>query len=167
MPSPTALEIEMNAAERDILEHVVRQGTNPQWLVTRAKIILKAASGESNRQIAKSLGITRNTVQLWRGRWQASRAQRFAETAEVEGQGGLRARIEASLQDDYRSGTPAKFTAEQVVQMVAISCEEVAKSDYPISHWTVKEVAAEAVKRGIVSTISVRQMERFLKRGGS
>lgn len=163
MPSPTALAIEMNAAERDIVEHGVRQGTNAQRWVTRAKIILKAASGESNRQIAKRLGIRRNTVQVWRGRWPASSAHRFAERAEVEGQGGLRARMEASLQDDYGRGTPAQFRAEQVVQRVAMSCEEVAKSDYPISHWTAKEGAAEAVKRGIVSTLWVRQLARFLK----
>jgi putative transposase len=60
-----------------------------------------------------------------------------------------------------------KFTAEQVVQIVAISCEDVTASAYPVSHWTPKEVAAEAMKRGIVGEISTRQVGRFLKRGGS
>ena len=79
----------------------------------------------------------------------------------------LREAIEQSLHDAYRSGGPVKFTAEQVVQLVAISCEDVTASDYPVSHWTPKEVAAEAMKRGIVQQISTRQVGRFLKRGGS
>jgi hypothetical protein len=48
---------------------------------------------------------------------------------------------------------------------VAIACEDPQASGYPISHWTAKEIAAEAVKRGIVESISVRQVGRFLKRG--
>ena len=163
MPSQVAAPIEMSGEERQIVEQLIRQATNPQGLVTRAKIILRAASGQSNRQIAVELGLTRHTVRLWRERWQASVGQRWTEGAEVEGQASLRKRIEASLQDEYRSGAPVKFTAEQVVQMVAISCEDVAASGYPVSHWTAKEVAAEAVKRGIVKNISLRQVGRFLK----
>jgi transposase len=163
MPQQGAVAIEISATEKDILEHIIRQGTNPQWLVTRAKIILKAASGQSNRQIGTDLGLTRNTVRLWRERWPTTAGQRSAEAAEAEGQATLRERIEASLQDEYRSGAPGKFTAEQIVQIVAISCEDVTTSDYPVSHWTPKEVAAEAVKRGIVSNISLRQVGRFLK----
>jgi transposase len=163
MPPQAAVAIEMSAAEKAIIEHMVRQGTNPQWLVTRAKIILKAVSGQSNRQIAADLGLTRNTVRLWRERWPTTVTQRSAEAAEAEGQTTLRERIEASLQDEYRSGAPGKFTAEQIVQIVAISCEDVTTSGYPVSHWTPKEVAAEAVKRGIVSSISLRQVGRFLK----
>ena len=163
MSHQATVPIEISAMEKDILERIVRQGTNPQWLVTRAKIILKAASGQSTRQIGADLGLTRNTVRLWRERWHTTTTQRSAEAAEAEGQSPLRERIEASLQDKYRSGAPAKFTAEQIVQMVAISCEDVTTSGYPVSHWTATEVAAEAVKRGIVSHISLRQVGRFLK----
>ncbi len=168
MPHQSADGLDVTTAEREIIEHMIRQTTSPQWLVTRAKIVLKAAQGQSTRGIAHELGLTRNTVRLWRERWQATAAERAAtQAAEAAEQRTLREAIEQSLHDAYRSGGPVKFTAEQVVQIVAISCEDVTASDYPVSHWTPKEVAAEAMKRGIVNQISTRQVGRFLKRGGS
>ncbi len=74
------------------------------------------------------------------------------------------------LVDAPRSGRPGYFTPEQIVQIIAIACEdpeEEEASDRPISHWTPREVADEAVKRRIVSRISVRTVGRFLKAGGS
>jgi transposase len=73
--------------------------------------------------------------------------------------------IEAVLTDTPRSGTPATFTAEQSVQMVAVACEPPAESGRPIRHWTPREVADEVRKRGIVETISTRSVGRFLKSG--
>jgi putative transposase len=67
------------------------------------------------------------------------------------------------MPDEPGRGGPVKFSAEQVVQIVAMSCEAVTTSSYPVSHWTPKEVAAEAVKRGIVTSLSLRQVGRFLK----
>lgn len=166
MPLPEAKTIKVNPQEQAILEHMVRQANNPQWLVTRAKIILGAAEGQSNRRMAADLHLTRNTVRLWRERWTTTREQRAAVMAEEKSERSLREVIQATLGDAYRSGTPVKFSAEQVVQIVAISCEVPQASGYPVSHWTPKEVAAEAIKRGIVAQISERQVGRFLKRGG-
>ena len=73
--------------------------------------------------------------------------------------------IEAVLTDTPRSGTPATFTAEQIVQIVAVACEPPAESGRPSSHWTPREVADEVRKRGIVETISTRSVGRFLKSG--
>lgn len=165
MPQPKAKTVEVSQREQAILEHIVRQANNPQWLVTRAKIILRAAEGQSNRRMAAEMQLTRNTVRLWRERWQAAAAQRAAVAAEEHAIPSLRDVVEETLRDAYRSGTPATFTAEQVVQIVAISCEDPQTSGYPISHWTPKEVATEAIQRGIVERISQRQVGRFLKRG--
>ena len=62
-------------------------------------------------------------------------------------------------------GTPATFTLEQIVQIIAIACEEPTISERPISHWSPTEIADEAIKRGIVEQISVRSVGRFLKGG--
>jgi putative transposase len=80
--------------------------------------------------------------------------------------GELRQIIVDILHDDYRRGAPATFTAEQVVQIIAVACEDPHSSGYPIRHWTPQEVAQEVVKRGIVSSISPRQVGRFLARSG-
>jgi hypothetical protein len=38
-----------------------------------------------------------------------------------------------------------------------------AAADRPVSHWPPRELAEEAIKRGIVEKISPRTVERFLK----
>ena len=64
-----------------------------------------------------------------------------------------------------RAGTPATLTAEQIVQMVAVACEDPTDSGRPVSHWTPREVAEEVRKRGMVETISTRSVGRFLQSG--
>jgi transposase len=119
-------------------------------------IILKAASGKTNQQIAEELGLARITVRDWRERW--AEAAEFLGEAEAQQADDkqLLMLIERVLADAYRPGTPPKFSPEQVVAIIALACEEPALSDRPISHWTAKELAAEAVKRGIVKSISPR-----------
>jgi hypothetical protein len=39
-------------------------------------------------------------------------------------------------------------------------------SGIPVTHWTPDELAKEAIKRGIVESISARHLDRLLKRGG-
>ena len=71
--------------------------------------------------------------------------------------------IERIFSDEPRSGAPAKFETEQVVQIVALACQDPEGAGLPITHWTPKELATEAIKRGIVQSISPRSVERFLK----
>ena len=61
------------------------------------------------------------------------------------------------------SRAPAKFTPEQVTQIVAVACEPPAKSDRPITHWTVQELTDEVIQRGIVESISPAQVYRYLR----
>jgi len=157
----SAKVVEVNEAEGRILEQISRETSSRAGLVKRSQIILGAAAGLSITAQSKALGMERNSVQKWRERWQAEQARR---TAALE-TGMLRAAIEENLADKPRSGVPATFRAEQIVQIVAIACEQPEASGYPISHWTPKEVAHESIKRGIVSRISPRQVGRFLKRG--
>lgn len=165
MPHPRATPIEVTPREQRILEHIVRQQNNPQWLVTRAKIILRAVANQTNSQIASELEITRNTVCSWRKRWQEAEEQRATVANETDDK-SLRELLKTILQDNPRSGSPGKFSAEQMAQIMAIACEDPAANDYPVSHWTPKEIVMEAVKRGVVASISERQVGRFLKRGG-
>ena len=69
------------------------------------------------------------------------------------------------LSDEQRPGGPAKFSLEQIVQIVAVACEQPQSSIRPINHWTPRELAQEVVKRGIVQEISPHSVRRFLKRG--
>ncbi len=157
--------IELSARQHEVLTLLVRQPTTEQRVVARARIILAAAEGGLNQEIAERLGLEPDTVCKWRGRW--ARAQERLAAAEEDAQASALGRCMVELLVDApRSGHPGDFTPEQIVQIVAIACEdpeEEEASDRPVSHWTPREVADEAVKRGIVSSISVRTVGRFLK----
>jgi hypothetical protein len=59
----------------------------------------------------------------------------------------------------YRTRAPELNCA-----IVAMTCEKPEASDRPISHWSQREIADEAVRRGLVSSISQRSVGRFLKK---
>lgn len=165
MPNPQAKEIAISEGQKNILEQIARRTTNPYRLVRRAQLILRAAEGANNSQISRQLQLHRNQVRLWRQRWQL--AKEFLREAEVEGssEAALKERIINLLSDEFRRGSNAKFSVEQIVQIVAMACEDPRQSERPVTHWTPKELADEAVKRGIVEQISPRSVGRFLKRG--
>jgi putative transposase len=71
--------------------------------------------------------------------------------------------IEVLLMDEQRPGAAATFTFEQFMQIMALACETPEAADRRVGIWTPRELADEAVKRGIVTKISPRTVERFLK----
>ena len=71
-----------------------------------------------------------------------------------------------ALTDHPRAGTPATFTPEQIVQIVAVACEDPRASGRPVSHWPPREVAEEVRKRRIVETISTRGVSGVFPKSG-
>jgi putative transposase len=151
--------------QQALLERLQRRQTADQRLVRRAAILLALAADPCVQVVARQLGLTRLTVRLWRDRWrQATPALQQAEQDQASPQ-QLLALIHDLLSDDDRPGTPATFTPEQIVQVVAVACEPPEKSGRPLDHWTAREVADEVKKRRIVPAISPRTVGRFLKGG--
>lgn len=151
-PQPTV--IQLSSSMREGLETIVCRHSSPQQQVLRAKIVLCAAQGKNNRQIARELNVSIDTARLWRKRWLELEAISFDD---VE--------VKERLADGPRPGKPPTLTAEQVCQIVALGCEKPEESRRPISQWSGREIAEEVVKRGIVATISARHARRLLKRG--
>lgn len=84
------------------MNKMVRRQTSPQRLVRRAKIILKAARGETNTEIGKGVGMTRNKVAHWRGVWLRERERlKAAEEAGIK-EKELERKIERVLNDEAR-----------------------------------------------------------------
>ena len=168
MPWSRARTVRLSDRQRRVLERLIRASTTPQAVALRARVVRAAAAGTSTRPIAQRLGLTRNTVQLWRDRWAAAAAALLA--AEAAGGPGddraLEAVAQGLLADAPRPGAPARFTPEQLCQVLAIACEPPGDSGRPLSRWTPRELADEAGKRGIVPMISARSVGRFLVLGG-
>jgi putative transposase len=154
MPGPMAPPIALTPDERHGLETLVRRHTAPQQLALRARILLLAADGFTNSQIARELSVEADTVRLWRQRWRGFQGVALADLSVTE-----------RLIDAPRPGRPARLTPEQVCRIIALACEAPSAAGRPISQWTGREIAAEIVSRGIVPTISGRHAARLLKKG--
>jgi len=167
MPDPRPPKITLSERQRNLLEQIVRRHSSPQGLVQRAQVILLSAKNINNTQIAQQLQLARNTVRTWRQRWLTAADRLMVVETEGITQKELIQMIVTVLGDAPRPGTPATFTTEQVVQIVALACESPQNSERPVSHWTPQELVMEAIKRGLVESISQRSVGRFLKRGDS
>ena len=142
----------LTAAERAGLEALTSRHSTPQQLALRVRIILAAAAGLGDTAIARHLQIARETVRLWRARWQTFQDVPLEEQS-----------VEARLTDLPRPGAPCRITPEQWCQIMALACEIPEDSERPISDWSQREIAEEVLRRGLVDRISSRHLGRFLK----
>ena len=154
MRGPKPPVVELSPEVRHELEALLRRRSLPQQLALRARIVLAAADGQNNSQIARSLDLEVDTVRLWRNRWLSFA---FIPLSDLS--------VDERLSDVPRSGRPIQVSAEQRCQIVALACEAPKDAGRPISQWTGREIADEVVKRGILPTISPRHASRLLKKG--
>ena len=79
MPRQSPYRIVLSPSEQEILERRARKYTLPYFEVLRAKMILLAAEGRPNDEIAAALSVGRDVVSLWRKRFFAQRLSGLAE----------------------------------------------------------------------------------------
>jgi len=159
--SGKAAKIVLTEKQESVLQQITRATTAPQRLIQRASVILLAFAGSLNQHIAKEVNLARKQVGLWRRRWQQSfHALVAIECRETRAE--LHRAIEDVLSDAPRNGSTGTFTAEQVTQILAVACEPPEQSGRPIDRWTHRELADEVIQRGIVPSISVSQVGRYL-----
>jgi putative transposase len=151
-----ATPIALSEKEQEGLVQITKRHRSEQQMVLRARIVLAAAQGHTNVQIATELGINVDTVRLWRDRWVGRQGIDLETLSLAE-----------RLQDAPRPGVKPKFSSEQRCQMAALACEAPAQAGRPISQWTGREIADELKARGIVEQISPRHAARLLKKGVS
>jgi putative transposase len=154
MRGPKAVPLSLSEKEREELEKLVRRHSTAQQIAIRGRIVLAAADGKGNTEIAREVGLGVDRVREWRMRWISLQAVPLEELPVIE-----------RLSDIPRPGRPSEITAEQVCQMVAMACEQ--PKERPISHWTGREIADEVKRRGIIKEISPRHASRILKKGTS
>ena len=149
---PKPEELTLSGEERKDLEELVRRHSTPQQLAKRGRMILAAAEGKRNAEIARELRVSVDTVRSWRMRWIGLQAVPLSELS-----------VSERLTDVPRPGRPSEISAEQTCQMVALACEQ--PKERPISQWTGREIADEVMRRGILKEISPRHAARVLKKG--
>src|SRR5689334_14070291 len=112
MPNPVAVALVLDDTERAELERWTRRRSSAQALALRARIVLLAAEGLKNTEIAERLGVNRNVAAKWRSR--------FAEHG-LDG-----------LTDEPRPGRPRTISDEKVEEVIVKTLETTPKD---ATHW--------------------------------
>ena len=120
--SRRATPIVLTVEERNELRRRVRARTSSQQAAQRARIVLRAAEGTRNIDIAAELGIARHTVQQWR--------DRFAD-----------ARL-AGLEDRPHHPPPRAYSAERHARILVVACQSPSELGWSgQTHWSVRDLA--------------------------
>lgn len=110
----------LTAEQNERLQSMANSRSLPAGLVTRVRIILLSASGKTNQQVARQLGLAKATVGKWR--------QRFLE------------QDVAGLHDELRAGRPRSIVDERVAQLVRKTLETKPKDG---THWSIRQMARQ------------------------
>jgi len=135
MPISVAVAIELSADERSQLESWARRRSSAQALAARSRIVLLAAEGLNNTEIARRLGVHRPMVTKWRTRFAQHRLD--------------------GLTDEPRPGQPRKITDEKVEEVIVKTLETTPKD---ATHWSTRSMAREV---GLNQTAVLRIWRAF------
>jgi transposase len=135
-------EVRLSTEDRAILEERASSRTASHGEVVRARIVLLAAGGAQNVDIARRVGVCVDVASKWR--------KRFCQE-------GL-----AGLKDRPRCGRPRVFGSEVVAGIKALACEPPERREVPLSRWSSVELAVQAMREGLVEAISSSTVRRWL-----
>src|SRR5215216_3450874 len=135
MPIAAPVGIELTDDERARLESWARRRSSAQALALRSRIVLLAADGLNNTEIAERLGVHRPMVRKWRGR--------FAEH-----------RLDG-LTDEPRPGRPRTIADEKVDEVIVKTLETTPKD---ATHWSTRSMAREV---GLTQSAVLRIWQAF------
>lgn len=136
--------VTLDDAERAELHQLLRAGQHPTRKITRARILLKAAGGDTDQQIAAALSVGRATVERTR--------ERFVER-------GL-----AALDERPRPGKKPKLDDQAEARLIAEACSAAPDGQ---ARWTLQLLADRLVTLQVVPTISDETVRRTLKKTSS
>jgi putative transposase len=159
--------IVVSERQQRILDKLDRGGKTPQQIVPRVRIVKLSAEGLPNKDQAAQLGVGHEAVGRWRQRWLDGQDELAAAEDDDVSDLELERLILKILGDAPRSGAPPRFAAHQLAQLFSLACKSPEECGVPLSHWTPSALAHEMQKQGHVDSISPRQVDRFLKGGGS
>ncbi len=127
-----ARPVELNSEVRKAVERLARGRSLPARVVERARIVLRAADGLQDKEIAQELGVTAEKVARWRNRL-------------------LDGGIAALQKDASRPGRTRTITDDQVKRVVDMT---IGHKPANATHWSTRTMAAAAG----ISEASVRRI---------
>ena len=122
MAKGRAVAIVLEAVEKSELTALTRKHGAPQALAERARIVLAAAAGLNNKEIAAKVGVCAATAGTWRGRFAAKR---------IDG-----------LYDEPRPGAPREIGDDEIAATIRKTLEALPKG---AMHWSLRTMAKDAM----------------------
>ena len=116
--SRSAVNVVLSEQERVSLERLVSAPTSEQRMVVRARVVLRAAAGETNAEIAPAVGLSAHKVGQWRRRFAAKRL--------------------AGLGDRPRPGAPRRYGHDKRIEVFKTACSEPPEGE---THWSARSLA--------------------------
>lgn len=135
--------VSLTDEERATLLELTKKGSAPARKIARAHILLQAADGRTDQEVADALNVGRATVERTRKRF-------------VEGN------LEHALSERSRPGAKRKLDGKQEALLIATACSTPPE---PRVRWTMQLLADKLVELKVVDTISDETVRRTLKRG--
>lgn len=136
--------VTLSDAERTGLLRCINQGDRGARHLKRAHMLLLAAEGKRDRDIAQALHASLQTVRNIRKKYAA---------------GGL----EAALHDRPRPGGARKLTPKGEATLIALACSAPPEER---SSWTMQRLADKLIELDLVETLSDETVRRTLKKTG-
>jgi transposase len=133
--------VDLTADEREHLLHLIRRGKQSARKITRARILLKAAAGLPDDQIAAALDVGVATVERTRKRFVAENL--------------------AALNERPRPGARPKLDGKQEAHVIALACSKAPEGH---AHWTLRLLAGQIVELGFAESFSREAVRRVLKK---
>ena len=120
MAKGRAVAIVLEAAEKNQLTALTRKHGAPQALAERARIVLAAAAGLNNKEIAAKVGVCAVTAGTWRNRFAVKR---------IDG-----------LHDEPRPGAPREIGDDEIAVAIRKTLETRPKGG---THWSLRRMGKE------------------------
>jgi transposase len=114
--------IDLSSAARTELEKIMRRRTTPLRVTERCRIVLLAAEGLQDKQIAERMHVAPRMASLWRDRY-------------------IELGVDSLLKDAPRSGRKPTISAEKVAQVIAKTTQSKPAA---ATHWSRSTMAREA-----------------------
>jgi transposase len=134
--------VHLSDDDRTRVEQVISRGKTTARVITRARILLKAAEGWTDEEIVDAVGGSVPTVARVR--------RRFAD-------GG----VDAVLKDKPQPGRPRALSTKQAAHLIAIACSPAPDGH---DHWPLRLLGQKAVELGYVESISPETVRQVLEK---
>jgi transposase len=132
--------VHLSDDDRTRLEQVISRGKTSARVITRARILLKAAEDRTDEEIVEAVGSSVPTVARVR--------RRFVE-------GG----VDAVLKDKPQKGRPRALSSKQAAHLIAIACSDAPDGH---DHWPLRLLGQKLVELGYVESISPETVRQVL-----